>query len=282
MLPAEVRDALTSRVGSLKSFKAVSGGCINHGGKLTTAAGNFFIKWNDASKFPEMFKSEAKGLGMLSQANCFRVPSVSHCDQTDSHQFILIEWIEPSAASRNFWEELGRGLARLHKVTTSHFGLDHNNYIGSLKQSNTISEEWTDFFILERLEPQLRLLNPSTGVANKFESLFKKLPQIFPREKPSLLHGDLWSGNLITDEKGDPCLIDPAVYYGNREMEIAFTQLFGGFDHRFYDTYKEVFPLQPGFADRVGICNLYPLLVHANLFGGHYIREIEDIVGHWA
>jgi len=281
MLPAEVRETLTIKLGSIKSFSPVSGGCINNGGKLTTGHGQYFLKWNDAKKFPGMFEAEARGLQLLYETKCIRVPSqVSH-GTAGAHQFILMEFISRSRASLNYWEELGRGLASLHRNTAADFGLDHDNYIGSLPQRNAKSASWHEFFVHQRLEPQLTMLDASSQLRKKFNELLKRVSQIFPPERPALLHGDLWNGNLIISS-GAPCLIDPAVYYGNREMELAFTQLFGGFDQRFYDTYKEVFPLQPGFQERAEVCNLYPLLVHANLFGGHYILEIEDILSRWA
>lgn len=118
----------------------------------------------------------------------------------------------------------------------------------------------------------------NSGWRKKFEALFLKLPALLPEEKPSLLHGDLWSGNLITDEKGEPCLIDPAVYYGNRETDLAMTKLFDGFDSEFYHCYNECFPLQKGFERRANLYNLYPLLVHVNLFGGSYKQSVENIL----
>jgi protein-ribulosamine 3-kinase len=281
-LPDELRDALNEKFGKVKSFTTVPGGCINNGGQLVTASGRWFVKWNDALKFPGMFDAEARGLIALSQTRCIRVPGDVSSQQVGAYQVLTMEWIQQTQATSGFWEKLGRDLAALHQTTAQRFGLDHNNYIGSLQQRNDWSDNWIDFFVRERIEPQLRILRGATRIQTRFETLFKLLPEIFPDEKPALLHGDLWGGNLIKDENGGPCLIDPAVYFGNREMELAFTHLFGGFDGRFYDTYKEVFPLAPGFEERVDVCNLYPLLVHANLFGGHYLLEIEDILGRWA
>ena len=281
-IPAEVQKALTDKFGTLKLFSPASGGCINNGGRLDTSNGAVFVKWNDANRFPGMFDAEARGLTLLEQAHGPRVPGNVFHNEAGGYQFITMEWIEQARRAPEYWEELGRGLATLHKTTAKQFGLNHDNYIGSLQQGNKSFEKWSDFFIQQRLGPQLEMLNGEPGLQKKFDALFKKLPDIFPAEKPALLHGDLWSGNLLADAEGDPCLIDPAVYFGNREMELAFTRLFGGFDSRFYDTYKEVHPLQAGFEDRVDICNLYPLLVHANLFGGHYLLEIEDILRRWA
>jgi fructosamine-3-kinase len=170
----------------------------------------------------------------------------------------------------------------LHKNYGASFGLDHNNYIGSLKQQNNRKANWVEFFIEERLSVQLKLAcdygRIDHALLKKFESLSVKASSIIPPEKPSLLHGDLWSGNIIADENGQPCVIDPAVYYGHREAEIAFTKLFGGFDPEFYHAYQEQFPLPDGFAKRVDLYNLYPLLVHANLFGGSYLKQAISIL----
>lgn len=281
-LPSVIEEALQKSLGlALKSFSPASGGCINNGGKISTSQGDLFIKWNDARKFPGMFETEAKGLKLLASADCIHVPSVVCVSVCDPYQFMVLEHIGQARPSAMYWRDLGRSLATVHRMTSPSFGLDHDNYIGSLPQVNGASTNWVEFFIDRRLEPQLAMLNASASIRRKFERLYTRLPQIFPVEHPSLLHGDLWSGNLIRDHRGHPCLIDPAVYFGHREMDLAFTRLFGGFDRDFYDTYKEVFPLQPGHAERLDVCNLYPLLVHANLFGGHYLMEIEEIVSRW-
>jgi protein-ribulosamine 3-kinase len=280
-VPGEITYALHEH-GVVKSFTSVSGGCINHGGKLVTSDGEFFLKWNDAGRFPGMFEAEAKGLALLARHCGLRIPRAVCVGLTGNHQFILMEYMESKSTASRYWEELGRGLAQLHGVTATHFGLDHDNYIGSLLQRNKQELDWTEFFVQQRLEPQLQMLHAAPALRQKFDKLSSRLDSIFPDEKPSLIHGDLWSGNLIRDKDGLPCLIDPAVYYGHREMELAFTRLFGGFDRRFYDTYKEVFALEPGYEDRSDLCNLYPLLVHANLFGGHYMAQIEDILRRWA
>jgi protein-ribulosamine 3-kinase len=275
---------LLERDGSVKvkEFLFSGGGCINHGGKLSTSRGNFFLKWNDIAKFPEMFKAECKGLLLLRQQNAIRIPKVIGVGENDTFQFLLLEFIEERTRSKNYWLQLGERLATLHRQHSIQFGLDHSNYIGSLLQSNNQNNSWIDFFIECRLDAQLKIALHSGAVDStwikKFESLYSKLTTLLPEERPSLLHGDLWSGNLLIDEKGEPCLIDPAVYYGNREADLAMTKLFGGFDTTFYHCYDEIFPLQQGYEERADIYNLYPLLVHVNLFGGSYKRSVENIV----
>ena len=190
--------------------------------------------------------------------------------------------MEQSQPENNFWENFGRGLAKLHKTTSDYFVLDHNNYIGSLTQSNRKRDNWIDFFVEERLGFQLKLARDShlidSGVLSAAEGLFNRLNEIIPKEQSSLLHGDLWSGNFMLGDQGEACLIDPAVYYGHREMDIAMTKLFGGFDHQFYEAYNQEFPMEKGWEQRMDICNLYPLLVHVNLFGGGYVSQLTSIL----
>jgi fructosamine-3-kinase len=181
---------------------------------------------------------------------------------------------------------MGIGLARLHKTTQNTFGLHYDNYIGSLTQSNTPpADSWTEFFIHQRLEPMLKMAVDSgkaePDLIPKFESLYSKLDEIFPQEKPALLHGDLWSGNCMADDNGDPVIYDPAVYYGHREMDLAMTKLFGGFESEFYEAYQEEFPLEKHWEQRIAICNLYPLLAHVNLFVGSYIQSIKNIINRY-
>ena len=267
---------------AVQDFYFASGGCINQGGRIKTTSGNFFLKWNDEKKFPKMFEAESKGLKLLYQQNTLRIPKVIGVGERESYQFLLLEFIDQKSRSKMYWRHLGSGLAGLHQCTEVSFGLDHDNYIGSLKQFNRAHSTWINFFIEQRLNVQVKLAI-DTGLSGsdwmkKFETLYTKLPSLLPEEKPSLLHGDLWSGNLITDEKGEPCLIDPAVYFGSREADLAMTRLFGGFDAEFYSSYTEVFPLQKGYEKRVDLYNLYPLLVHVNLFGGSYVHSVENIL----
>lgn len=267
---------------TIKGFSFASGGCINHGGKLTTSEGNFFVKWNSAAKFPDMFQAESKGLTLLGAPSAIRLPHVISVGESGSFQFLVLEFIEERPRIKNYGELLGRQLALLHQVRANSFGLGHNNYIGSLKQLNESRPTWVDFFIHQRLAVQLQLASGNgladTALLKKFDDLYKKLPSLLPEEAPSLLHGDLWGGNLMTDEKGSPCLIDPAVYYGNREADLAMTRLFGGFSEEFYKSYQEAFPLSAGWKNRVGLYNLYPLLVHVNLFGGGYVAQVSSVL----
>lgn len=266
----------------LLEFSFSGGGCINQGGRLKTIAGTFFLKWNSSKKFPSMFSAEANGLRLLKNADAIDIPSVIGVGEDEEQQFILLDYIEQRPQVQSYWKDLGSRLARLHKSTDVQFGLDHDNYIGSLQQSNRRRQSWIEFFIDERLNVQLRLAVDSgmagSQMSKSFDSLYKRLPSLLHEETPALLHGDLWSGNIIATEKGEPCLIDPAVYYGCREVDLAMTKLFGSFPTEFYEAYDETFPLHPGYEDRMDLYNLYPLLVHLNLFGAQYKNPITGIL----
>ena len=189
-----------------------------------------------------------------------------------------MEFIDCKIPSDDFWISFGYKLAKMHSHSNKYFGLDHNNYIGSLKQENTLYIDGIEFFINCRLLPQIKLLDISLGnqLFKNFDKLFSKLNEILPNEKPALIHGDLWNGNFLVDNFGAPVLVDPAVYYGYREIDIAMSKLFGGFSNQFYESYNEIFPLEKDWQYRVDIWNLYPLLVHANLFGESYLNQVNS------
>ncbi|MGM0546323.1 MAG: fructosamine kinase family protein [Bacteroidota bacterium] len=285
MIPDSVKEHIQKTTGHcITHANNVSGGSINRAAKVTLSDDTAcFLKWNTTAD-PRMFVAEEKGLVLLSSADTeLRIPNVFTTGKTESGTgFLLQEFVPEGRAKPHSASEFGRAFAKLHKHHNKQYGLDHDNYIGRLPQSNTWHENWTDFFIAERMQPQLKMATNSgklgsATVAN-FESMYQKLPDIFPDEPPSLLHGDLWGGNYFFDEDGQATIYDPAVYYGHREIELAFTHLFGGFPSNFYSAYEEEYPLQSGFAQRKDIYNLYPLLVHTNLFGGSYARQVEGII----
>ena len=264
----------------VESVHSIGGGCINETAKVKTSAGIFFAKWNDAKKYPGMLETEANGLRLLKGAAAISVPEVITPKTIGNTQYLILEYIDSAVKQKNFWIDFGKSLAKLHKNTSEKFGLDHDNYIGSLPQSNCQHLKWSEFFVLERLEPQIRLARNNKRIGNsilrQFGKLFSQLEKIFPEEKPSLLHGDLWIGNYMIGNKGKPFIIDPAVYFGHREIDLGMTKLFGGFSSEFYESYHEQFPLEKDWQKRTDICNLYPLMVHVNLFGGSYSSQIES------
>lgn len=285
MIPDSVQRHIQQSLGQeITSSQNVSGGSINRAAKISLDDGRIcFLKWN-ASADPNMFVVEEKGLELLKSADTdLRVPEVFATGETENGTgFLLQEFIQEGRANPNSAEEFGQSLADLHQHHEERYGLDHDNYIGRLPQSNTWHENWIDFFIEERMQPQLQMATDAgklgSDTAAHFESMYKQLPDIFPDEPPSMLHGDLWGGNYFFNEEGIATIYDPAVYYGHREIELAFTHLFGGFSSSFYSAYNEAYPVESGFPERKDIYNLYPLLVHTNLFGGSYARQVEGIV----
>mgnify|MGYP003676970591 CR=1 FL=1 len=263
---------------TILSHQSVGGGCINQAVRLISDKGNYFLKWNRAQV--DMFEKESVGLKLLSKFGKINIPEIYQSGELQGNGYLLMEYIEPGKMDKTFWEQLGNGLAELHKVTNDQFGLDHDNYIGKLDQGNTFHADWVDFFINCRLIPQVMLARNagfiSTDMVVKFETLYVQLNNLIPVERPALLHGDLWSGNIHCDQEKRPYLIDPAVYYGHREAEVAFTKLFGGFDEQFYSSYKNAYSMMPDFDSRVDLFNLYPLLVHLNLFGSSYLSSIVN------
>ncbi len=289
MLPEIIKNKITEILASrfnkevrIFDSQVILGGDINSAVKLCSSEGNYFIKWNDAIKFPEMFCKEANGLSLLARANYLRIPSVVSTGSAGKYSFLILEFLESGSISSNFWHQFGEALSNMHKSSDKIFGLDHDNYIGSLVQSNKQHQDWISFFIEERIQVQLKLAFDSKlineAILHAAERLFGLLNGIMPKEAPALLHGDLWSGNYMVDALGNPCLIDPAVYYGHREMDLAMTKLFGGFNSEFYEAYHQNFKLEEGWENRMDIYNLYPLLVHVNLFGGHYVSQVASIL----
>lgn len=227
-------------------------------------------------------EKEAEGLNLLRKSTFLKVPQVIGHGRIGDHNYLLSEYIPSGRYQLDYWENLGLGLAHLHLSSAPNFGLENDNFIASLQQRNFHEDQWINFFIEQRLEPLLgkayfEQLIP-LDFLKEFQAIYPAIEGLFPKEKPALLHGDLWSGNVISTKDGQPCLIDPAVYYGHREMDLAFSRLFGGFDAKFYEAYESILPLEPDFEARMGIYNLYPLLVHLNLFGTAYLPGIERIV----
>lgn len=283
MIPRTVVSGVEEQLQSkIISTQRVGGGCINDAAIITTSRGEFFLKWNRAEAYPGMFEAEANGLNLLRATDTVHVPKPYFTGSAEHWSWIVMQALISGDRKTGFWDALGQSLAALHLQTAAQYGLDHNNYIGSLPQRNDQRRTWTGFFVEMRLEPQLKLamdtrkLNRS--VVASFEALSNELQDIFPDEPPALLHGDLWSGNYLTGPDGEAWLVDPAVYYGHREMDLAMTRLFGGFDEAFYSAYNQAFTLKNGWEERVEICNLYPLLVHVNLFGGGYATTVEAIL----
>jgi len=281
MSDADITRILENALGkpiAITTRRRVGGGCIHHAERITTTIGDIFIKHN-AAHHGENFQAEADGLQTLANTKTLRTPKCLAVSTSDHEACLILEWIDSKPKRADFWEHFGEALAHLHQHTNLHFGYKRDNFIGALPQRNKAHATWCDFFREERLFPMLqlavekRVLLPDE--VRRVERVFPKLDALIPNEPPALLHGDLWSGNFLVDERGLPVVIDPAVYFGHREAELAFMHLFGGFDTRLFEAYHQVFPLEKRWRERIEVFNLYPLLVHVNLFGRSYWQEIE-------
>lgn len=265
----------------VKTQTQVFGGDINKTFHLKTNTGSFFLKVNDGS-LKDMFQKEFQGLQLLHQTKTIKIPEPVIYGNFETKIFLITEFIQGGESSKNFWQIFAHQLAALQQHSNTQFGLSTTNYIGSLQQQNNLCKTWSEFYETQRIMPLMQLAFNQNKCTRQdvllAESLCGRFKNLFPEEKPSLVHGDLWNGNFIADENGLPVIYDPAVYYGNREMDIAMSLLFGGFDKRFYDYYNEVFPLQPNWKERIKLCQLYPLLVHLILFGGSYYNSAMNII----
>jgi protein-ribulosamine 3-kinase len=269
---------------------AVGGGCIAQAQVATFRDGTkAFVK--RAAGQPDMFPREAEGLQALADARAIRVPRVLVC----SEDALVLEWVETGPRRAGFFAAFGRAFARLHEYRGPCCGFPHDNFIGSTPQINRPLQGswgeaqdpdgrgWPEFFLERRLRFQTRLARESghgAGLDNLLDSAEHHIAGLLAQapEPPSLLHGDLWGGNYMCDERGEACLIDPAAYYGHREADLAMTRLFGGFDADFYRGYEEALPLAPGAAERLPVYQLYHLLNHLNLFGSSYYRQCQSIL----
>ena len=298
-------EALIGRAGgaeaTVRSSQPVGGGCIHRAESVELADGRrFFVKSNPAAP-ANIFEREAEGLAALAATETIRVPRAIGSHRGEGTAFLVLEAIEGGARRPDFSETFGRLFCQLHRAhrhravaegdpagRVERFGFDHDNHLGATEQPNTWTEDWCQFWRSHRLGHQLALAR-RRGLSDPTlerlgDRLLERLDQLIaePEEPPCLLHGDLWSGNYMADEQGDPVLIDPAVYYGRREADLAMTHLFGGFDTRFYAAYEELWPLEPGSRERLEIYKLYHLLNHLNLFGRGYRDGCVSILRRFA
>ena len=269
----------------IQSTLSVSGGSINQTQTLTLSNGErVFLKYN-AHPPKDFFPVEARGLDLLRKVRVGpRIPKSLGWESASNPQFFLLEYVEESPPANGFYSRFAQALARLHRVTQSACGLDHDNYIGSTVQINTQEKDPIVFFRDHRLRFQQELARESGKLP---AALDKRLDTICANlgnyldvtgERPALLHGDLWSGNYFATTDQQPCIFDPAVYFGLRESDLAMTELFGRLPQSFYQAYHEAFPLNPGYTERRDLYNLYHLLNHLNLFGSSYLVSVEAIV----
>ena len=267
---------------SVNQYRSVGGGCINRAVILEGEGQRYFVKLNQ-SPLVKMFEAEAEGLKAIQATQTIRVPKpICWGIQTDN-AYLVLEHIEMKHPGVQCLARLGAHLAALHRTTTSHFGWHLNNTIGSTPQINTYVKEWVEFLREHRLGYQLQLaannhLSSATIVAG--ENLMTRLDDFFVGYVPipSLLHGDLWGGNFSADQEGSPVIFDPATYFGDREADVAMTELFGGFDRSFYASYEDAWALDGGYKVRKTLYNLYHVLNHYNLFGGGYAAQAQNMI----
>jgi len=280
--------AISAAIGSatrqpfkLADHTSIAGGCINQACRIRGQDGRrFFVKLNEARHLP-MFAAEAAGLDAIAATRAIRVPHPVARGTADAHSFLVLEYLELSP--RGNAQQLGEQLAALHRIHSAQFGFAQDNFIGTMPQQNGWKDEWTDFWREQRLGFQLRLA-AQNGYGGQLQTLGEKLLDALPAffegyiTQPSLLHGDLWGGNHAYLSDGTPVIFDPAPYYGDRECDLAMTELFGGYPADFYAAYRAAYPLDTGYAARRDLYNLYHILNHANLFGGGYVRQAEQMM----
>lgn len=279
----EIEQSLSAALGShvrLKSPRSVGGGCINQAFRVDSSEGPFFVKLNSDDAL-DMFTAEAEGLEELRQAETLRIPRPLSWGMAGHQAFLVLEHLDMGGSGSAAL--LGEGLAAQHRVTADQFGWYRDNTIGSTRQRNRHSADWVEFWSRHRLGFQLQLaVSHGAGqvLLERGERLVEALPALMDGREPeaSLLHGDLWSGNYAFTRAGEPTIFDPAVYYGDREADLAMTELFGGFGRDFYAAYQHAWPLEPGYSTRKKLYNLYHILNHFNLFGGGYLSQAQGMV----
>ena len=283
MLPTSICQKIASQNNfNLVEAKPLSGGDINDVFLLKCKEGDFVIKLNNTSKFPEMFSAEARGLQLLEKTNSFKIPQVIATATLENNSYLLMEFISTGEKSKFFWEEFAQNLAKLHKTSQPQFGLNHDNYIGSLPQTNQHCATASEFYISQRLQPQFKMAADKGFMFKELNAFYKNISEEIPNERPSLIHGDLWGGNYMISEEGKPVLIDPATSFAPREMDLAMMKLFGGFSQEVFVHYNSNFPLKPDWENRLPLWQLYYLLVHLNLFGSGYLSRVKSIISKYS
>ena len=267
------------------SVTSVSGGDINDAYKIVTKEETFFAKVNTGNNSKAILKTEALGLELLKAKGNINVPEVILLENLNHKTVLILNWIDIGYSSSETSLNFATQLARLHQTYNSKFGLDFDNFIGTLTQINNYTDEWLEFYNLNRIQYQLKLAIDTgqleTNEIKKSHKMFRNIEQDFPMVKPSLLHGDLWSGNYIINKNSQVIFIDPAVYFGHREIDIAMMKLFGGFDNEIYSIYNSIMPLDHDWQNRLKFYQLYYILVHVNLFGGSYTNSARSILNYY-
>ena len=279
----EIAQAISQATGqefAIANTKSVGGGCINQGYQVSNQTTRYFVKLNDAVQV-EMFAAEALGLKQMHATQTITVPEPICWGTAGNSSYIVLQWLDLAGGNSQSWDEMGRQLAAMHRQGTSkQFGWECNNTIGSTPQINTWMDNWAAFFAEQRIGYQLKLARRRGGSFPDTKKVVAAITARLAAREPqaSLVHGDLWSGNAAIAQDGSPVILDPATYYGDRETDLAMTELFGGFPAAFYQGYNAAWQLDSGYRQRKSIYNLYHVLNHFNLFGGGYGRQAQRII----
>ena len=279
----EIANQIAKKTGSqfdIVQTRSVGGGCINQAYQVRGQDKTYFVKLNQAAQV-EMFHAEALGLKQMYATKTITIPEPIYWGTAGNSAYLVLEWLDLGRGNNSSWLEMGKQLALMHyQGTNDRFGWDINNTIGSTPQINTWNSNWADFFAEERIGYQLRLAQRKGGNFPEIQSIVRKVRSRLADREPeaSIVHGDLWSGNADITTQGQPTIFDPATYYGDREVDIAMTELFGGFPPAFYQGYNQQWQLDTGYKKRKNIYNLYHILNHFNLFGGSYSSQAQRMI----
>ena len=279
----QITKAISEKTGrdfQLVNSRSIGGGCINQAYHLVGEQTEYFVKLNSAVKV-EMFSVEALGLEEMYNTQSITIPQPICWGAAENNSYLVLEYYSFGRGSNESWVAMGKQLALLHKKGTSNrFGWQVNNTIGSTPQINDWYDNWADFFAEKRIGYQLRLANRHGGNFRNSQAIVEKIRNYLSTHKPSpaLVHGDLWSGNASFTSEGEPIIFDPACYYGDREVDLAMTELFGGFPSAFYQGYQQEYRIDEGYEQRKTIYNLYHILNHFNLFGGGYEYQSQTMI----
>jgi len=277
-----VEEIIKDKLGTTPDkISSLSGGSINDAFCVSCSKNSWFIKLNSKEKYPGMFEAEANGLRLL-QASEFIIPNVITYGDHSEYTYLILEFINTHSTDQIKWGIFGNKLAKMHGSTSETFGLNSNNYIGSLIQKNDQQKTWVEFYANQRIlalsEIAFNMGLLSSSEIKNTERFCNELEALIPIEPPSLLHGDLWQGNLLCNKESLPVLIDPAVYYGHREMDLAMLFLFGSIPNESINEYELEYPLEKGWKERMDIHQLYPLMVHLILFGSSYHGSVSSVI----
>jgi len=283
MTDPQLKEALSTELGiTIKSIRSISGGDISRAYSIESKKDKYFLKVNDEAFALNMFQKEKLGLQQIGKYNTLKVPEVYQIGHLENSAFILMEFINTESIETPNFIQFGTQLAELHLQFGVSYGWQYDNYIGSLFQSNSSLLDWSEFYVNNRLAPQIKLAVDQHLLDKEniptLSDLSLVCNRLFVNAKPSPIHGDLWSGNYINDNSGEVFLIDPAFYFGFHEVDIAMSKLFGGFPIEFYEAYYSVFPMLEDHSERIQILQLYYLLVHLNLFGDSYLSQVISIL----